>query len=240
MSKNYESKPKNKKFRTKLSLEKNSKINKSLNERKELENPIFKSEKKEIQEKILNKSFGLSKIQENMNNKNYLKKKTIDKDESDNSESENSILSKPQNKFHTIKHTNLMNEIINDSSGINTISINKNNNSDVKDDEDIEHIKLLKRQNNNPMNYNKIATLFEITESKNNTSKEDDSNQNDTNSLENNKKEDDNIEVSKMNSRKSFNGFVKNNRLGFMIRDRSRKATKRAKKLGIKENDFLI
>jgi len=240
LDKNYEFKPKNKIFRTKLKLENNIKINKSLKERNEIENPIFKSEKKLIQEKIFNKSLGLSKIQENMNNKNYLNKKINDKDESDNSESENSNLSKPQNKFHTIiKHTNLMNEINNDSSRINNISINKNNNSDLKDDEDIEHIKLLKRQNN-PMKYNKIATLFEITESKNNTSKDNDSNQNDTSSLENNKKEDDNNEVKKINSRKSFNGFVKNNRLGFVIRDKSRKATKRAKKLGMNENDFLI
>ena len=239
LDKNYEFKPKNKILNTKLKPEKNIKINKSLNERNEIENSIFKGEKKIFQEKIFNKSFGLSKIQENMNNKNYLNKKIIDKDESDNTESENSNLSKPQNKFHIIKHANIINEINNDSSRINTNSINKNNNSDLKDNEDIEHIKLLKGQNN-PTKYSKIATLFEITESKNNTSKDNDSNQNDTSSLENSKKEDDNIIVKKLNSRKSFNGFVKNNRFGFMIRDKSRKATKRAKKWGMNENDFLI
>ena len=41
-------------------------------------------------------------------------------------------------------------------------------------------------------------------------------------------------------SRKSINVFVKNNKLGFMIRDRRRKTTKRTKKLGINANDFLI
>ena len=89
------------------------------------------------------------------------------------------------------------------------------------------------------MKYNKIDTLFEISESQNNNNEKNDSSQSDKSSLENNKKEDDNFEDKKNYSRKSI-GFVKNNRLGFMIRDRRRKTTKRAKKLGINENDFLI
>ena len=90
------------------------------------------------------------------------------------------------------------------------------------------------------MKYNKIDTLFEISESQNNTNEKNDSSQSDKNSLENNKKEDDNFEDKKNYSRKSINVFIKNNKLGFMIRDRRRKTTKRAKKLGINENDFLI
>jgi hypothetical protein len=238
--KNYEVKPKRKIFLSKEKLENIIESNKTLKEKKEIENPLLKSERKKDQEKIENKSFGLSKIQENMKNKNYLEKKMIDKDESEKSqnESELSTSSKPQNIFHTIKSTNKVNTINNDSSGINTIMINKNNNSDVNNDEDIDDINLIKRDSS-LTKYNKINTLFEISESKNNRSK-DDSKQSDENSLENNKKEDDNFEVNKTNKRKSINGFVKNNTLGFMIRDRFRKSTKRAKKLGINANDFLI
>ena len=98
--------------------------------------------------------------------------------------------------------------------------------------------KLLKRQNN-PIKYNKIDTLFEISESRNNDNEKDDSSQNNKSFLENSQK-DDIFEVKKINSRKSVNGFLKNNRLGFIIRDKSRKATKRAKKLGANANDFLI
>ena len=162
----------------------------------------------------------------------------IDNDESDNSKSENSTISKPQNIYHTIIPKNIINEINNDSNCVNSIIINKNNNSDEEDDENIEHIKLLKRQNN-PMKYNKIDTLFEISESRNNDNEKDDSSQNNKSFLENSQK-DDIFEVKKINSRKSVNGFLKNNRLGFIIRDKSRKATKRAKKLGANANDFLI
>ena len=48
------------------------------------------------------------------------------------------------------------------------------------------------------------------------------------------------LKVKKITSRKSVNIFVKNNKLGFIIRDKNRKATKRVKKLGINANDFLI
>ena len=89
-----------------------------------------------------------------------------------------------------------INEINNDSNGINNIAINKNNNSDENEDEKFEHIKLLNRQNN-PMKYNKIDTLFEISESQNNNNEKNDSSQSDKSSLENNKKEDDNFEDKK-------------------------------------------
>ena len=248
--KNNKFKPKIKIFLSKEKQENNIKNNKTIiesKESKEIENPLLKSERKTNQEKKCNKSLGISKVQENMKNKNYFEKNMIDRDESDNSQNEISTLSKPQDKFHTIntintnKSKNTANEINNDISDINTIVINKkyNNNSDIDNsDEDNRNIKLLKRQNN-PMKNNKIDTLFEISESKKNSSKENDSHESDKNSLENNKKEDDNFEAIKRNSRKSLS-FIKNNRLGFIIRDKGRKATKRAKKMGLNENDFLI
>ena len=240
LTRNIEINPKNKLFSSKEQLEKNSiKSNKTLKEKKEVDNLLFKSEKKNIKDKNSNKSSYLFKNQENIQNKNYLGKNVLDNDESDKSQSENSTLSKPQNICHTIIPKNIINEINNDSKGINNIAINKNNNSDEEDDENIEHIKVLNRQNN-PMKYNKIDTLFEISELQNNNNEKNDSSQSDKSSLENNKKEDDNFEDKKNYSRKSINVFVKNNKLGFMIRDRRRKTTKRAKKLGINENDFLI
>ena len=152
----------------------------------------------------------------------------LDNDEK-NSQCEVSTLSKPQNIFHTIATKDIINN------KINNIVINKNNNTDIDED---ENIKLLKSQKN-PMKFNKIDKLFEISESQRNNNKKNDSSQSEKSSLENNKK-DDNTEVKKVNSRKNVNGFVKNNRLGFIIRDKSRKATKRIKKLGMNENDFLI
>ena len=240
LTRNIEINPKNKLFSSKEQLEKNSiKSNETLKEKKEVDNLLFKSEKKNIKDKNSNKSSYLFKNQENIQNKNYLGKNVLDNDESDKSQSENSTLSKPQNVCRTIIPKNIINEINNDSKGINNIALNKNNNSDEDDDENIEHIKVLNRQNN-LMKYNKIDTLFEISESQNNTNEKNDSSQSDKSSLENNKKEDDNFEDKKNYSRKSINVFVKNNKLGFMIRDRRRKTTKRAKKLGINANDFLI
>ena len=239
LTRNIEINPKNKLFSSKEQLEKNSiKSNETLKEKKEVDNLLFKSERKNIKDKNSNKSSYLFKNQENIQKKNYLGKNVLDNDESDNSQSENSTLSKPQNICHTNIPKNIINEINNDSKGINSIAINKNNNSDEDEDENIEHIKVLNRQNN-LMKYNKIDTLFEISELQNNNNEKNDSSQSDKSSLENNKKEDDNFEDKKNYSRKSI-GFVKNNRLGFMIRDRRRKTTKRAKKLGINANDFLI
>jgi hypothetical protein len=239
LTRNIEINPKNKLFSSKEQLEKNSiKSNETLKEKKEVDNLLFKSEKKNIKDKNSNKSSYLFKNQENIQKKNYLGKNVLDNDESDNSQSENSTLSKPQNVCRTNIPKNIINEINNDSKGINNIAINKNNNSDENEDEKFEHIKLLNRQNN-PMKYNKIDTLFEISESQNNNNEKNDSSQSDKSSLENNQKEDYNFEDKKKYSRKSI-GFVKNNKLGFMIRDRRRKTTKRAKKLGINENDFLI
>ena len=238
LAKNIEINPKIKFISSKEKLENSIKSNKTLKEKKDIDNSLFKSEKKNIKDKNSNKSIYLFKNQENIQKKNYLGKNVLDNDESDNSQSENSTLSKPQNVCRTNIPKNIINEINNDSKGINNIAINKNNNSDEDEDENIEHIKVLNRQNN-LMKYNKIDTLFEISESQNNTNEKNDSSQSDKSSLENNKKEDDNFEDKKKYSRKSI-GFVKNNRLGFMIRDRRRKTTKRAKKLGINENDFLI
>ena len=240
LSKNIKINPKIKLFSPKEKLENNIKTIKTLKEKKEIDNSLFKSERKKIKDKNLNKSSCLFKIQENIQNKNYLGKNMIDNDESDNSKNENSTISKPQNIYHTIIPKNIINEINNDSNCVNSIIINKNNNSDEEDVENIEHIKkkLLKRQNN-PIKYNKIDTLFEISESRNNDNEKDDSSQNNKSFLENSQKNDI-FEVKKINSRKSVNGFLKNNRLGFIIRDKSRKATKRAKKLGANANDFLI
>ena len=237
LTRNIEINPKNKLFSSKEQLEKNSiKSNETLKEKKEVDNLLFKSERKNIKDKNSNKSSYLFKNQENIQNKNYLGKNVLDNDESDKSQSENSTLSKPQNVCRTIIPKNIINEINNDSKGINSIAINKNNNSD---EDDVENIKVLNRQNN-LMKYNKIDTLFEISELQNNNNEKNDSSQSDKNSLENNKKEDDNFEDKKNYSRKSINVFVKNNKLGFMIRDKRRKTTKRAKKLGINANDFLI
>ena len=141
LSKNIEINPKIKLFSPKEKLENNIKTIKTLKEKKEIDNSLFKSERKKIKDKNLNKSSCLFKIQENIQNKNYLGKNMIDNDESDNSKSENSTISKPQNIYHTIIPKNIINEINNDSNCVNSIIINKNNNSDEEDDENIEHIK---------------------------------------------------------------------------------------------------
>ena len=235
LTKNYEIKPKNelslltKKSKNKL------KNNKTLEEKEIEDIPLFKNKKVENQGKIFNKNNTLVEIKENIKNKNYLKKNKVDNNESDNSQSENSTLSKPQNKFQTIIPRNTINEKNNDSSNISKVAINKNLISDEDDDENIDHKKLINSKNN-LMKNSKIVELFQISESDNNISKENDSSKI---SSENSKKEDDNLEIKNI-SRKSINRFVKNNKLGFTIRDKSRKATKRAKKMGINANDFLI
>ena len=238
LTKNIEINPKIKLLSPNEKLENNIKSNKTLKEKKEIDNSLFKSERKKIKDTNLNGSRYLSKIQENIQKKNYLGKNMLDNDESDNSKSENSILSKPQNKYHTIIPKNIINEMNNDSNYINSDNINKNNNSDEEDDEIIEHTNLLKRQNN-PIKNNKIDTLFEISKSQNKDNEKDDSSQSDKIISGNNQK-DDNFEVIKINNRKSVGGFLKNNKLGFIIRDKSRKANKRFKKLGANANDFLI
>ena len=96
LTKNIEINPKNKLFSSKEQLEKNSiKSNETLKEKKEVDNLLFKSEKKNIKDKNSNKSSYLFKNQENIQNKNYLGKNMLDNDESDKSQSENSTLSKP-------------------------------------------------------------------------------------------------------------------------------------------------
>jgi hypothetical protein len=235
--KSYEFKPKNKIFISKEKLENSIKNNKTLKEKEEIDNTLYKNERKKFKDKIVNKSSCLFQIQENIKNKNYLEKNILDNDEIDNSQNVNSTLSKPQNIFNDIMPNNIINEINNDINDLNSIVINKNNDSDKDDDENIKHIKFLKRQNN-PMKLNKIA-LFDKSESQNNN-KKNDSCESDISSLEDNQKEDDNFEVKNICSRKSVNGFIKNNKLGFIIRDKSRKATKRAKKLGVNAKDFLI
>ena len=74
LAKNIEINPKIKFISSKEKLENSIKSNKTLKEKKDIDNSLFKNEKKNIKDKNSNKSIYLFKNQENIQKKNYLGK----------------------------------------------------------------------------------------------------------------------------------------------------------------------